>query len=109
MELRLAVACIVMSQSDFGDEYLHSRVRVKGFPPWNTQMKSPGRCARELTACGLVSGLADLVEYIESWELNVEIVGSRVGKSLLGCTVMTLEKRLRPLAERGPMSRFHES
>jgi len=53
-----------------------------------------------------VSGLADLAEGAESEEPDVEVVGSRVGECVFGCTITTPEKRARKLAEWGPMSRF---
>ena len=53
--------------------------------------------------------MAHPVEDVESRELNIRAVGSRLGESLLGCSVMTPEKRARRLAEQGSMSRFRES
>jgi len=54
-----------------------------------------------------VSGLANLVEDVESQ--GVAAVGSRVGKSLLGCFVLTPEKRACRLVERGLMNKFRGS
>jgi len=54
----------------------------------------------------LMSRLADPVENVESQESDVRVVGPRVEESLLGCTIITPEKRARRLAEWGPMSRF---
>jgi len=45
----------------------------------------------------------------ERREPSVETVASRVGESLLECSIMTLEKRVCRLAELGPMSRLRES
>ena len=49
------------------------------------------------------------MEDVDSWEPNVRAVRSRVGESLLGCSVITLEKNVCRLAGSGPISKFRES
>ena len=64
-----------------------------GLPSSEHRQKSPGRCAHELAAWGLVSRQTDSVEDVENRELDVGVVGSRVGESL-GRITMTPEKEL---------------
>ena len=56
-----------------------------------------------------MSELAGPVEDIESPDLDVGAVGSRIGEFLLECFVITLWKRACRLAKLGPMSRFRGS
>ena len=59
-----------------------------------------------MAAYELVSRLADPVEDVESWESGVQVIGSRIGESLLRCTIMTSERKAHRLAEWEPMSKL---
>ena len=90
-----------MSQSDIRGECLYYCSRMRPFLLGTHQQKPPKGCALELAAWGPVSKLENPVENVESQESNIGTVESRVGKSLLGYSIMTPEKRACRLTDRG--------